>query len=32
MVIATNVPVPRSVVERLRAHAGILEAWALELE
>jgi D-3-phosphoglycerate dehydrogenase len=32
MVIATNAPVSRSVLDELRAHAGILEAWALELE
>ena len=32
MVIATDTPVPKSVVEQLRAHVGILEAWALELE
>jgi D-3-phosphoglycerate dehydrogenase / 2-oxoglutarate reductase len=32
MVIATDTLAPRSVVDALRAHAGILEAWALELE
>ncbi len=32
MVIATDTPVPKPVVDQLRAHVGILEAWALELE
>ncbi len=32
MVIATDIPVPRGVVERLRTETGILEARALELD
>ena len=32
MAIATDTPVPRAVVDELRAHPGILEAWALELD
>jgi D-3-phosphoglycerate dehydrogenase / 2-oxoglutarate reductase len=32
MAIATDIPVPREVVERLRAEPGVLDARALELE
>jgi hypothetical protein len=32
MAISTDTPVPREVVERLRAESGVLDARAIELD